>query len=160
VGLNPNGGDNTVFIDQVYAFHVPGQTQNQAPTVATAASASPSTVTGTTTNLSVLGADDGGEANLTYTWALTSPPAGGGASFSVNGTNAAKNTTATFTAAGTYTFTVTITDSGGLSTTSSVTVTVSPTPTSVTIGVDPSTGQLLATIWDQFHHAMFVLPVG
>ena len=43
------------------------------PTVATAASASPGTVTGNTTSLSVLGADAGGAANLTYTW---TPPAG------------------------------------------------------------------------------------
>ena len=46
---------------------------NASPTVTTAASATPSTVTGTTTVLSVLGADDGGEANLTYTWAATVP---------------------------------------------------------------------------------------
>ena len=39
------------------------------PTVATAASANPAPVTSTTTNLSVLGADPSGEANLTYTWA-------------------------------------------------------------------------------------------
>ncbi len=54
----------------------------------------------------MLGADDGGEANLTYTWATTgTPPAA--VTFSANGTNAAKNTTATFTKAGTYTFQVT-----------------------------------------------------
>ena len=40
--------------------------------------------------------------------------------FSVNGTNAAKNTTATFSQAGAYSFTVTITDAGGLTATSSV----------------------------------------
>ena len=49
---------------------------NHAPTVATPAAATPSTVTGTTTALSVLGADDAGESNLTYTWAATSVPAG------------------------------------------------------------------------------------
>src|SRR5262249_21460614 len=38
---------------------------NQAPTVATPASAAPSLVTGTTTTLSVLGSDDGGAGNLT-----------------------------------------------------------------------------------------------
>jgi hypothetical protein len=41
---------------------------NAAPTVATAAHASPNPVIGTTTNLGVLGADDGGASNLTYTW--------------------------------------------------------------------------------------------
>src|SRR5207249_7226272 len=45
------------------------------PTIATAAAASPNPVTtGTTTDLSVLGADDAGEANLTYTWAVTAGP--------------------------------------------------------------------------------------
>src|SRR5205823_7248329 len=83
--------------------------QNDAPTVAVAAAASPSPVTaGTTTDLSVLGADDGGEANLTYTWAVTAGPSG--TTFSANGTNAAKNNTATFPQAGTYTFQVTVTD--------------------------------------------------
>ena len=49
-----------------------------APTIATAAAALPSPVTGTTTALSVLGADDAGESNLTYTWATTgTPPAAG-----------------------------------------------------------------------------------
>ncbi len=96
---------------------------NQAPTVATPAASGSNPVTGTTDALSVLGADDNGEGNLTYTWALTgSYPAG--VTFSANGTNAAKNTTATFTANGNYNFLVTITDQGGLSTTSSVTVTV------------------------------------
>jgi hypothetical protein len=67
---------------------------NEPPVVATPAAASPDPATGTTTALSVLGADDGGEAALTYTWSTTgSPPAA--VSFSANGTNAAKNTTAT-----------------------------------------------------------------
>ena len=44
------------------------------PTVATAAAASPSPVTGLTTALSVLGADDAGESNLTYTWSTTGTP--------------------------------------------------------------------------------------
>ena len=83
----------------------------------TPAAASPAPVTGTTATLSVLGADDGGESNLTYSWATTgSPPAP--VIFSANGTNAAKNATATFTAAGSYNFQVTITDAEGLSTTS------------------------------------------
>ena len=96
------------------------------PTVATAASATPSVVTGTTTALSVLGADSdgGGEASLTYTWAATTLPSGAPTpTFSANGTNASKNSTATFTTPGAYTFTVTIMDAGGLSTTSSVNVT-------------------------------------
>src|SRR5947199_1936996 len=60
------------------------------PTIATAAAASPNPVTtGTTTDLSVLGADDAGEANLTYTWAVTTGPPG--TTFRPNRTNAAKH---------------------------------------------------------------------
>ena len=86
---------------------------NATPTVATVAKATPSPVVGTTTVLSVLGADDGGETNLTYTWATTgTPPAP--VTFSVNGNNVAKSSTATFTKAGNYTFQVTIKDAGNL----------------------------------------------
>ena len=42
-----------------------------APTVATAASASPNPVSVTTTTFSVLGAVEGGEYHLSYTWATT-----------------------------------------------------------------------------------------
>src|SRR5262249_18677920 len=95
---------------------------NQPPTVATPASANPSPVTGTNANLSLLGADDGGEANLTYSWSEMSGPAS--VSFSTNGTNSAKNDTVTFFQAGAYVFRATITDAGGLSITSDVSVTV------------------------------------
>ena len=132
---------------------------NAAPTVATAAKATPSPVTGTTTALSVLGADDGGEANLVYTWATTgTPPAA--VTYSANGTNASKNTTATFTKAGSYSFTVTIKDSGGLTTTSSVTVTVNQTATTVVVSpstVSIATGatqQYSAAVSDQFGAAI------
>jgi hypothetical protein len=128
---------------------------NQAPTVATAAKAVPSPATGATTVLSVLGTDDGGEANLTYTWATTgTPPAA--VSFSVNGTNAAKSTTANFTKAGSYSFQVTIRDVGNLTVTSSVNVTVNQTLATVTVSpasASVATGaaqQFAATAKDQF----------
>jgi hypothetical protein len=138
-----------------------GSGSNAPPTVATPAAASPNPVKGKTTSLSVLGADDGGEANLKYTWTSTGPAA---VTFSANGTNAAKNTTATFTKAGSYAFTATITDSGGLSTTSSVNVTVSQTLTS--IAVTPATAtvavghqmQFTATAFDQFGAALASQP--
>jgi hypothetical protein len=131
------------------------------PTVATPASASPSTVSGTTTVLSVLGADAGGEPSLTYTWSASGP---GTVTFSPNGTNAAKNTTATFTAAGSYTLTCTITNTGGGSTTSSTSVTVNQTFTAV--GVSPASVSVLvsgsqqftATAQDQFGNAMTSQP--
>ena len=100
--------------------------------MATAASATPNPVTGTTCNLSVLGADDAGESNLTYTWAATgTPPAA--VNFSLNGSNAAKNTTATFSKAGNYSFQVTITDAGGLTATSNVNITVNQTFTAISV---------------------------
>ena len=69
-------------------------------------------MTGTTTSLSALGIDDGGEAALSYTWTVVSGPAG--VTFSQSGSNAAKSTTATFTRAGDYVLRVTATDVGGL----------------------------------------------
>ena len=59
--------------------------------------------------------------------------------FSVNGTTAAANTTATFYAAGNYNFTVTIADAAGLKTTSSVAVVVNAILTSITLTPAPST---------------------
>ena len=107
-------------------------TPNNPPTIATAASANPNPVTAKTAALSVLGADDGGEANLTYSWATTgTPPAA--VTFSANGTNAAKATTATFAAAGAYALQVTVKDQGGLTTTSTLTVTVNQTLTSIVL---------------------------
>ena len=138
---------------------------NQPPTVQTAAKANSSTVTGTSTNLSVRGADDGGESNLSYTWAATTMPSGATApTFSANGTNGAKNTTAAFSMAGTYTFTVTIRDASGLTATSSVNVTVSQKLTA--IAVSPLTAslnmggtqQFTATGKDQFGRAMATQP--
>jgi len=136
---------------------------NTAPTVATPASASPNPVTGTTVNLSVLGSDDGGVDALAYTWATTgTPPAS--VTFSANNTNAARNTTATFTRAGTYSFTVTIRDAQGLTVTSSVnatvnatltTVTVAPTAASVLVG---QTQAFTAAGRDQFNQAMTISP--
>ncbi len=138
---------------------------NQGPYVVNAASASPSTVTGTTTGLSVLGGDSSGASSLTYTWSVLSEPSGVSApTFSVNASNAAQNTTATFHAAGTYTFEATITDSSGLSTTSDVSVTVDQTLTSVVVSpgsvtvANGGTQQFTATAEDQFGQAMATQP--
>ncbi len=106
-----------------YSITVLTFTADSAPTVATAAAANPTPVTGTSTNLAVMGADQGGESVLTYTWSVMGPAA---VIFSANGTNAAKSTIATFTKMGTYNFLVTITNSVGESTTSAVSVTVIP----------------------------------
>ena len=128
---------------------------SQPPTVAATAAATITTVTTTTAALSVLGADDGGESNLTYTWAAPESSAFPVA-FSDNGTNAAKNTIATFNAPGSYFIQVTILDAGGLSTTSSFFVNVVSTITSVVIARSSSdldidgTEQFSATALDQF----------
>ena len=84
---------------------------NTAPIVASPISLSGyAAVTGKTASFSVLGSDDGGESKLVYTWSVTAAPAGGMATFNINGANSAKNITATFTKAGTYGFTVRIVD--------------------------------------------------
>jgi hypothetical protein len=120
-------------------------------------------VAGNTTNLSVLGADDGGEANLTYSWTTVgSPPAP--VTYSANGTNTAKNTTATFTKAGSYLFQATIRDQSNLTVTSSVNVNVNQVLTS--IAVSPSsasvatggTRQFAAAGSDQFGSAFTTQP--
>ena len=160
--INSTGGSNYKYC--IYAED-PGSSPptNSPPTVARAASASPSPVTGTITALSALGADNGGEANLTYTWAATgTPPAA--VTFSANGTNGAKSTTATFTKAGGYSFQVTIRDQAGLTVTSSVNVTVNQTLTSITVspasaGVNTgATQQFTASGKDQFGTALSIPP--
>jgi hypothetical protein len=160
--LNLSAG-NFNYTFPSYSMTVVDLAPDQAPTVAVAAAASPNPVTGKTTALSVLGADDDGESSLTYTWATTGiPPAP--VSFSINGTNAAKNTTATFAKAGAYSFLVTITDSSGLSVTSNVNVTVDQTmttikvsPSTVTIKVN-GTQQFAALAKDQFGKPMASQP--
>jgi len=122
----PGDGTNGQVAD-TYAMSPGSGTPNALPTVATPASATPNPVTASTTNVSALGADDAGEGNLIYTWATTgTPPAA--VTFSANGTNAARNSVATFTQAGSYTLQVTIRDAGNLTVTSSVAVTVNATP--------------------------------
>ncbi len=136
-----------------------------SPWIAVPASASSSTLTGTTTNLSIRGGDNYNTAALTYTWSVISAPSGAtGPTFSNNGSNAAQNTTVTFHNAGVYTFQVTITNIYGLSVTSDVSVTVNQTLSSVSI--TPASGnvynngslQLTATALDQFGQAMSTQP--
>jgi FG-GAP-like repeat len=98
---------------------------------------------GMTTTLSALGADPNGAANLIYSWSVVSQPSGGNATFSINNSNAAQNSTATLNAFGLYTFEVTITDPvSGDSTTSTVQELAvqdqPPTLGSAAITADPS----------------------
>ncbi len=136
------------------------------PTVATPASTGSNPVTGTSTGLSVLGSDvNYPTSDLTYTWAGTSVPPGAAApTFSLNGSNAAKNTNATFYQAGNYTLLATITDDGGLTTTSSVSVAVAQTLTAITVApavatvADALTQPFTATALDQFGQALATQP--
>ena len=125
--------------------------------MATPATASPNPVTGTTTALNVLGTDSAGETTLVYTWSATGPAS---VTFTANGTNASKNTTAIFQQAGTYNLSVLIADSGGSTASSSVAVTVNQTPAAVqvtpgtvSVGVQ-GTQQFSASISDQFGNPM------
>jgi ligand-binding SRPBCC domain-containing protein len=122
-------------------------------------------VVGTTTSLSVLGSDPAGQANLIYTWSAISLPTGAAAPiFSVNGSNAAQDTVATFSTAGNYTLQASITDPAGLSVLSTVALTVDQTLTSII--VSPPTPNVVlgqsqpftALALDQFGNALAVQP--
>jgi len=136
---------------------------NVAPSVATPAAVDARPVTGKTATASVLGADDGGEASLVYTWSTVgNPPAP--VSFGNNGSNAAKSTLVTFAASGDYTLLATIQDAQGATATSTVAVAVGQTLTS--ISVDPpsasvavsSSQQMTATAKDQFGSSLSTTP--
>jgi len=158
VGLSANSNSSLLINKATYTNVT---VSNTAPTVAIAAAASPTTVTAATTTLLVTGADDHGESSLAYTWSATGPAA---VAFSVNGTNAAKSSVATFAKAGGYTLTATIADAGGLTISSAVNVTVAQTLTGaiVTPAVATVTAgarqQFTATAIDQFGNALAVQP--
>jgi hypothetical protein len=128
------------------------------PTIQAPPAATPNPGAGTTTTLTALGADaDYPVSQLTYTWAVSSMPPGTAApTFSVNGTNAASTTTATFHHAGSYTFQLTIADPGHRTVSSSVTVVVDQTMTGITVApptawvADGKTLPFSATATDQF----------
>jgi len=119
----------------VYRVRYVGSSGGEAPTIALpATAASNPVIVDDSTQLNVVGADDAGEANLTYTWTVIgNPPAG--VTFSSNGTNAAKNTVALFTANGTYNIAAIIRDAGGQTVISNVTVTVNSVFTETGIGL-------------------------
>lgn len=153
-----------VLSDQEIASLFPS-TPNAAPTVATDAAAIAPPNNPTLLNLSVLGADDAGEANLTYTWTIIAKPIGApDPVLSPNATNASKHTTATLGAAGAYQFRATIRDSRGLFVTSDVSVIVLPQLTSVTVSPQSvslsnnATQQFTAVARDQFATPLAVQP--
>ncbi len=157
--VTADAGNNIKATATVTVNAKQGGGANQAPTVAKAAAADMSPVTGTGTNLSVLGADDKGELNLAYSWKVTGPAS---VTFSKNGSNAAQNTIVTFTKAGDYTFTVTITDQDGMSVDSVVMVSVNQTLTSLLVSPANTTlttgnvQQYSVAAADQFGNSMAV----
>lgn len=135
---------------------------DRSPTIVVPAAVAPSPVTATTAQASVLATDDGGDANIIYTWS------GGNSSkkvfFSPNGSNDARNTTVTFTAAGTYTLTATAKDAAKHAVTSKIKVTVVATPTALSISpaaivLNPAASQTFTlTLYDQFAARIVRLP--
>jgi hypothetical protein len=103
-------------------------TGNAPPFIITPPTATPVLPGGTSTTLTVLAGDDGGERDLTYTWNVASKPIGAeDPTFSGNGTNSTKYVTVDIPTVGTYVFHVTVSDAQGL-TVDSVDVIVPPAP--------------------------------
>jgi len=165
VPANSSNVNNTIFGYGLSASNSSDRfTLDAPPTVAVAAYASPSPVTGISTVLHVLGADDGGAAHLTYSWIAQLLPTGASPHFAVNDTNAAQNDRVTFNRAGDYLFQVTISDVWGATVTSQVSVMVdqtlksihvTPGPTSVVKGAQL---QFSALAFDQFGQALVTRP--
>jgi Cysteine protease len=155
--------DQTPSLSGSQQFIIAVTPVNDPPIVKIAAMVAPSPVLGKTAALTVLGDDDGGEAALMYSWSTIGvPPAA--VSFAGNGTNAAKNTTATFAQAGSYSFQVIIQDAGALTCISSVSVIVDQTvsaiivsPSSASVQIN-GTQQFTAAVSDQFGALMSVQP--
>jgi hypothetical protein len=128
--------------------------------VATPANSAANPLTGTSVALNVLGQENGSDTGLTYTWSGAGPA---NVTFTANGTNAAKNTTADFAQAGKYALTATISD-GTNTVTSRVTVTVNQTFTSIQLtpgsaNVLPgATQQFSAVAQDQFDDPLATQP--
>ncbi len=144
---------------------------NQAPVIATAANSSSTEILtdpdssvhqiirGVSANLSLAATDDGGEPALIYNWSASNAQ-NHPVDFPVNGTNAGKNTTAGFSAAGDYQITATVQDAQGLTATSIVNLRVVQTefelvvsPTSATVAVGANQ-QFSAVMIDQFGSAI------
>jgi O-glycosyl hydrolase len=147
---------------QVCAAQFSSVATTSGPVFEVAANAVANPVTTTRTTLSALAIDDGGDANLSYAWAVVgTPPAA--VTFDAAGSAVS---VATFTQSGAYTFRVTATDSAGNSSISDVSVNVvtsvnalslSPVPMPRRIGLNDSI-DFSASATDQFGRPMSVTP--
>jgi len=158
---NANAASTTVTISADAAIRANFTAAQNQPPVVSAATCSPSPVTGTTGSLAATATDDGGEASLTYTWTVvTKPGTATTPTFSVNGTNAAKNCTVTFYQSGSYTLRVTAKDGGNLTATKDVTLTAAQTLSRITVSPASTTvrtrrtKQFTAVAYDQFNKTM------
>jgi hypothetical protein len=132
--------------------------------------ASGTEVRGTTSTLTIQADDDLGENNLTYRWYQVNGPAGGRISFSVNGTNESKQTTATFNKAGVYTIQVRVQDSDGMFRTSDLRINVIASVTNLKVfssngleippevTVAGKSANIIIRGFDQFGDVMSALP--
>lgn len=132
-----------------------------APVIVDGPHVDPSPVVGTSATLITSASDpDDAGANLVYSWSTLSAPAGGNATFAVNGSNAASSTTVTFTRAGAYTLKVVVSDPDNQTTQGTVAVTVQAVATALAISpvsAEVPTGtplQFSATVTDQFGQAL------
>lgn len=132
----------TVFFADMYNYRI--RVASLGPVIKNLPVTSSNPLFATTTGASVLGASTAGESTVLYTWSTVgTPPAP--VTYSPNGTNAAKSTTATFTRAGTYQLAVNLTQGSTLAQKTGVTVTVGQVPTTLTISPTSKTLALNAT---------------
>jgi Calpain family cysteine protease/PKD domain len=131
------------------------------PVITQQAGANANPVTGTQTTLSVNASDPNG-STLSYSWTVSSQPAGSTTPTFDNASSSQPK--ATFYQPGSYSFTVAVKDALGLSASSSVTVSVvqtpsglSITPAKVTVGPGSTTVFSAAAV-DQFHNPMPTQP--
>jgi len=142
-GYSTGTGNSSVIADAVTATGTTALAViDSTPVVVTAAGATPSPNYTKSATLTALGADDGGEAALRYTWSAVGAAPGSVTFSGVNGTNAGKSTAATFSAAGTYVLRVTITDATNRTATSDTTVVVRDADTRLL--ADEASGTTLA----------------
>jgi len=98
------------------------------PMITTPAAAMVNPLSGKSTDVSVMAADDGPAGTLVYTWSATGPGAVG---FSPNANNAASTSRMSFSRGGTYMVTVTVRDSLNQTVTSSFSITVNTMLTAI-----------------------------
>jgi hypothetical protein len=157
---------NYVLIPQGRAASLAAGGAPTPPTI-TALTATPAVVTAKTTQLNASATDPvAGDAAVLYTWNSVTGPAS--VTFSANGTNAARTTTATFTKSGTYVLGLRAA-SGSATAFQTITVEVQQTVTKLKVSGDPTSYNKIntfvgypidvyATLIDQFDYPTATQP--